>query len=73
MHPWHDVTPGQNLPVQFAAVVEIPMGSTVNKALEGKSVEVDDFEPASAAYPVIEHALQEYTLQRRQGFHVKPA
>ena len=41
------------------------------KALEGKSVEVDDFQPASAAYPVIEEALHEYTIQRRKGFHNK--
>ena len=180
-HPWHDVTPGHDLPSQFAAVIEIPMGSTVKyeldkltgllkvdrilysavyypanyglipqtlaedgdpldvlvlcqesvapltimnaraiglmtmldsgkrdhkivavcsddpvyavyaeasdlpppwlnmlrrffqdyKALEGKSVEVDDFQPASAAFPVIEEALHEYTLQRRRGFYGK--
>jgi hypothetical protein len=28
-HPWHDVTPGRRLPLEFAAVVEIPMGSSV--------------------------------------------
>jgi inorganic pyrophosphatase len=180
-HPWHDVTPGEKLPSEFAALVEIPMGSKVKyeldkltgllkvdrmlysavyypanyglipqtlaedndpldvlvlcqepvapltilnaraiglmtmldtgkrdhkivavcpddpvyavynevtdlpspwlnmlrrffqdyKALEGKSVEVDDFQPAAAAFPVIEEALHEYTVQRRKGFYVK--
>ncbi len=177
-HPWHDVTPGENLPTEFAAVIEIPMGSSVKyeldqptgllrvnrilysavyypanyglipqtmaedddpldvlvlcqesvvpltkiaartiglmtmldhgkrdhkilavsiddpiysvyhdahqlppprlamlrrffqdyKALEGKAVEVDDFQPAADALPIIESALQRYAEQRRSGF-----
>src|SRR5438309_3101375 len=27
IHPWHDVTPGEHLPNEFNALVEIPMGS----------------------------------------------
>jgi inorganic pyrophosphatase len=38
------------------------------KMLEGKSVEVDDFEPAAMAYPIIEDALARYSRQRRRGF-----
>jgi len=38
------------------------------KTLEGKAVEVDDIQPASAAYPVIEDALARYSRQRRRGF-----
>jgi inorganic pyrophosphatase len=38
------------------------------KTLEGKSVEVDDFQPAAAALPVIEAALTAYSTQRRRGF-----
>jgi inorganic pyrophosphatase len=38
------------------------------KALEGKSVEVDEFQPTVAALPIIEDALQRYSLQRRKGF-----
>lgn len=34
MHPWHDITPGQNLPSQFRAVVEIPSGSKVKYELD---------------------------------------
>ena len=38
------------------------------KTLEGKAVEVDEFQPAAAALPVIEDALQRYSAQRRKGF-----
>jgi inorganic pyrophosphatase len=38
------------------------------KTLEGKSVEVDDFQPADFALPIIEHALTRYSEQRRHGF-----
>ena len=33
-HAWHDVTPGQHLPLEFTAVVEIPMGSSVKYELD---------------------------------------
>lgn len=33
-HAWHDVTPGQHLPKEFTAVVEIPMGSSVKYELD---------------------------------------
>lgn len=33
-HPWHDVTPGEKLPLEFNAVVEIPMGSSVKYELD---------------------------------------
>ena len=177
-HPWHDVTPGERLPAEFTAVIEIPMGSSVKyeldketgmlrldrilysavyypanygfipqtlaedddpldvlvlcqepvapltlvnaraiglmtmldsgkkdhkilavavndpeyngfreanelpahrltmlrrffqdyKMLEGKAVEVDAIEPASATLPIIEEALARYSAQRRRGF-----
>ena len=34
MHAWHDVTPGEGLPAEFIAVVEIPMGSSVKYELD---------------------------------------
>jgi len=37
------------------------------KLLEGKVVEVDEMMAASAAYPIIEQALSEYTKKRRAG------
>ena len=178
IHPWHDVTPGENIPQEFAAIIEIPFGSSVKyeldkisglikldrvlysavyypanygfipqtlaedddpldvlvlcretvvpltiiharaiglmtmidsgkkdhkviavatedpeynsyhqasempphrltmlrrffqdyKQLEGKAVEVDEIQPAKAAFPVIEDALSRYSKQRRRGF-----
>jgi inorganic pyrophosphatase len=38
------------------------------KTLEGKAVEVDEFQPAAAALPVIEQALERYSQGRRRGF-----
>src|SRR5947199_7145119 len=37
LHPWHDVTPGENLPKEFNALVEIPMGSSVKYELDKKT------------------------------------
>ncbi len=179
IHPWHDVTPGEHLPNEFNALIEIPMGSSVKyeldkktgllrldrvlysavyypanygfipqtfaedddpldvlvlcqealaplslvtsrviglmtmidagkkdhkvlavaiddpefnsfreaselpghrlmmlrrffqdyKLLEGKSVEVDEIQPAATALPIIEESLQRYSQLRRRGFH----
>src|SRR3954471_16379726 len=33
-HAWHDVTPGEHLPGEFIAVIEIPMGSSVKYELD---------------------------------------
>jgi inorganic pyrophosphatase len=33
-HAWHDVTPGEKLPAEFTAVIEIPMGSSVKYELD---------------------------------------
>jgi inorganic pyrophosphatase len=38
------------------------------KLLEDKAVEVDEIQPAAAAYPIIEDALARYSRQRRKGF-----
>lgn len=38
------------------------------KTLEGKAVEVDEFQPAAAARPVIDDALERYSRLRRRGF-----
>ncbi len=39
------------------------------KQLEGKSVEVDEFQPSALAMPIIEESLQRYSHLRRKGFH----
>lgn len=33
-HAWHDVTPGERLPSEFTAVIEIPTGSSVKYELD---------------------------------------
>jgi inorganic pyrophosphatase len=38
------------------------------KQLEGKAVEVDEMQSASVAWPIIEDALQRYSMERRRGF-----
>ena len=38
------------------------------KMLEGKAVEVDEFQPSAAALPVINDALERYSAMRRRGF-----
>jgi inorganic pyrophosphatase len=37
LHPWHDVTPGEHLPQEFNAIVEIPMGSSVKYELDKRT------------------------------------
>ena len=36
-HPWHDVTPGSGIPLEFMAVIEIPAGSNVKYELDKKT------------------------------------
>jgi inorganic pyrophosphatase len=38
------------------------------KILEGKAVEVDEFQPKAFALPIIEQALERYSTLRRRGF-----
>ncbi len=38
------------------------------KTLEGKTVEVEEFQSASTALPIVEAALARYSEQRRRGF-----
>jgi len=37
IHPWHDVTPGHQLPKEFETVIEIPFGSSVKYELDKTS------------------------------------
>ncbi len=37
IHPWHDVTPGEDIPQEFQAVIEIPFGSSVKYELDKAS------------------------------------
>ena len=53
IHPWHDVTPGEDIPQEFNAVIEIPFGSSVKYELDKESgaIFVDRFLFTPMAYP----------------------
>jgi len=53
MHPWHDVTPGEGLPSEFSAVIEIPLGSSVKYELDKVTglIKVDRILYSAVYYP----------------------
>ncbi len=53
IHPWHDVTPGDNLPKEFQSVVEIPFGSSVKYELDKVSglIKLDRVLYSAVYYP----------------------
>ncbi|MFN0051671.1 MAG: inorganic diphosphatase [Planctomycetales bacterium] len=53
IHPWHDVTPGEGLPNEFNAIVEIPMGSSVKYELDKRTglLKVDRILYSAVFYP----------------------
>jgi inorganic pyrophosphatase len=53
IHPWHDVTPGENAPREFATIIEIPYGSSVKYELDKKSglIKLDRVLYSAVYYP----------------------
>jgi inorganic pyrophosphatase len=53
MHPWHDVSPGNELPRDFQALIEIPLGSNVKYELDKASglLKVDRIIHSAVFYP----------------------
>jgi inorganic pyrophosphatase len=53
MHPWHDVSPGKELPRDFQALIEIPRGSNVKYELDKASglLRVDRIIHSAVFYP----------------------
>ncbi len=53
MHPWHDVSPGKELPRDFQALIEIPLGSNVKYELDKASglLRVDRIIHSAVFYP----------------------
>jgi len=53
INPWHDVTPGENIPGEFAAIIEIPFGSSVKYELDKKSglIKLDRVLYSAVYYP----------------------
>jgi inorganic pyrophosphatase len=52
-HPWHDVSPGSEVPRDFQAVIEIPLGSNVKYELDKPSglLRVDRIIHSAVFYP----------------------
>src|ERR1700733_7023072 len=53
MHAWHDVTPGENIPLEFQTVIEIPFGSSVKYELDKESglIKLDRVLYSAVYYP----------------------
>ncbi len=53
IHPWHDVTPGEDLPQEFRTVIEIPFGSNVKYELDKDSglIKLDRVLYSAVYYP----------------------
>ena len=53
IHPWHDVSPGENVPQDFNAVIEIPAGSNVKYELDKSSglIKMDRVLYSAVFYP----------------------
>ena len=53
LHPWHDVSPGKELPRDFQAVIEIPLGSNVKYELDKPTglIKVDRIIHSAVYYP----------------------
>jgi inorganic pyrophosphatase len=53
LHAWHDVSPGKELPRDFQAVIEIPLGSNVKYELDKPSglLKVDRIIHSAVFYP----------------------
>ena len=53
VHPWHDVSPGKEVPRDFQAVIEIPLGSNLKYELDKSTglIKVDRVIHSAVFYP----------------------
>ncbi len=53
IHPWHDVTPGEDIPQEFNSIIEIPFGSSVKYELDKVSglIKLDRVLYSAVYYP----------------------
>jgi inorganic pyrophosphatase len=53
VHPWHDVSPGKEVPRDFQAVIEIPLGSNLKYELDKPTglIKVDRVIHSAVFYP----------------------
>jgi inorganic pyrophosphatase len=52
-HAWHDISPGEHLPLEFYSVIEIPFGSSVKYELDKQSglIKLDRVLYSAVYYP----------------------
>ena len=53
IHPWHDVTPGEDIPQEYNTIIEIPFGSSVKYELDKVSglIKLDRVLYSAVYYP----------------------
>jgi len=53
INPWHDVTPGENIPQEYNSIIEIPFGSSVKYELDKQSglIKLDRILYSAVYYP----------------------
>ncbi|HYE25533.1 MAG TPA: inorganic diphosphatase [Clostridia bacterium] len=53
IHAWHDISPGEHIPTEFDAVIEIPFGSSVKYELDKQSglIRLDRILYSAVYYP----------------------
>lgn len=53
IHPWHDVSPGEDVPQEFNCIIEIPFGSSVKYELDKTSglIKLDRMLYSAVYYP----------------------
>ena len=53
IHPWHDVTPGEDIPQEYYSIIEIPFGSSVKYELDKTSglIKLDRVLYSAVYYP----------------------
>lgn len=53
IHPWHDVTPGEDIPQEYNTIIEIPFGSSVKYELDKESglIKLDRILYSAVYYP----------------------
>jgi inorganic pyrophosphatase len=52
-HPWHNLSPGEHLPQEFNAIIEIPLGSNIKYEMDKESgmIRVDRILYSAVFYP----------------------
>lgn len=53
IHAWHDISPGEHIPTEFDAIIEIPFGSSVKYELDKQSglIRLDRILYSAVYYP----------------------